>query len=114
MIVTVSCGRHLFGRLRRLYLGFRDLMKPPLYKVKWLAADEVIRKFASHGLTLRKSFRYNFPAPGLDRLISNDKLYQAIRRRHGSVAQNKRAWLGSEYILWFSKSVLTNLESPIK
>ena len=102
-VVTVSCGRHFFGRLRKLYLQIRDTIKRPLYRVKWLAAADVIGTFASQGVRVTKSFRYNFPAPGMDRMLTNDRLYRAIRKRHGTVEHNRLASLGSEYILCLRK-----------
>jgi len=104
-VVTVSCGRHFFGRMRKLYLNLRDAIKQPLYRVKWLAASDVIAAFASHGVRVAKSFRYNFPAPGMDRMLTNDRLYRAIRKRHGTVENNRLAFLGSEYILCLRKDL---------
>jgi len=105
IIVTVSCGRHFVGQLRKLYAWARDILSPPLYRLKWIPLDGVLTALVSQGLALQKTFRYNFPAPGMDRLFTNESLYRTIRRRHGDVAKNRMAWLGSEHILLFTKSL---------
>ena len=103
-IVTISSGRHPLGWLRSKYVGMRDLFVQPLYKLKWVSSREVLRKFAAGGAALQRSFRYNFPAPFMDRLLSNDRLYTRIRRIHGRVEGNRRAWMGSEGIYALEKT----------
>jgi 2-polyprenyl-3-methyl-5-hydroxy-6-metoxy-1,4-benzoquinol methylase len=103
VIVTISSGRHPLGWLRARYVGMRDLFVRPLYKLKWLSPRQVLRQFQDGGLGLKQSFRYNFPAPFMDRLLSNDLLYNRIRRIHGRVGNNRRAWMGSEGIYALEK-----------
>src|SRR5262249_41002774 len=108
MIVTVSCSGHLFGRLRRLYLGIKDLVRPSLYRLRWRPVQEVLADFSALHMSLLQTFRYNFPLPGMDRLCSNESLYRSIRRRYGNVAHNRLVWFGSEYILKFRKNPSTS------
>ena len=103
VVISVSSSDHFCGRLRMLYLRLRDLVRPPLYRLKFLSPDKVLERFAENGIVLRQSFRYNFPAPGMDRALSNNWLYENIRRRYGTVANNTRAWFGSECIFLLSK-----------
>jgi ubiquinone/menaquinone biosynthesis C-methylase UbiE len=98
-ILSLSSGRHPLGYLRRLYVGARDRLRPPRYRLKWLSTREVLGWCAAEGLTPRAWYRYNFPTPGLTRLLSDETLYRNIRRVHGTVARNTRAWLGSECIV---------------
>lgn len=102
-IVTVSSGKHLIGFLRSLYAKLRDAVSPPPYKLKWISSRKVIERFEKNGLILDKVFRYNFPAPGMDRMLSNERLYNNIRRRYGSPSKNTRAWMGSEFIISLRK-----------
>lgn len=98
-ILTVSSGLHPVGFLRSAYSRMRDLVRPPTHRLKYLSTRAVVRRCERHGLALEGGFRYNFPAPGMDRMLTNDRLYANIRRRYGTVARNTRAWFGSECIL---------------
>ncbi|HEU5115325.1 MAG TPA: hypothetical protein VFT74_01475, partial [Isosphaeraceae bacterium] len=60
-------------------------------------------QFARLGFQLRSQFRYNFPAPLIEKMISNERHYMGIRRRHGHVSKNTLAWLGSECIFALQK-----------
>jgi ubiquinone/menaquinone biosynthesis C-methylase UbiE len=107
LVVTISSGRHPLGWLRARYVGLRDMFVPPLYKLKWFSSREMLRQFEACGLVIKQSFRYNFPAPFIDRLLSNDQLYARIRRVHGNVNGNRRAWMGSEVIFALEKAAQT-------
>jgi 2-polyprenyl-3-methyl-5-hydroxy-6-metoxy-1,4-benzoquinol methylase len=104
VVLTVSSGVHPVGFLRSLYSRLRDLVLPPTHRLKYLSGRAVLARCARHGLRLESSFRYNFPPPGADRLLSNERLYRFIRRCHGTVRENTRAWLGSEYIFALTRS----------
>jgi len=104
-IVTISSGRHPLGWLRARYVGMRDLFISPLYKLKWLSPRQVLRQFLNGGLEVKQKFQYNFPAPFMDRLLSNERLYSRIRRIHGSAANNRRPWMGSEGIYALEKAI---------
>jgi 2-polyprenyl-3-methyl-5-hydroxy-6-metoxy-1,4-benzoquinol methylase len=102
-ILTVSNGVHPVGLSRSFYSRLRDLVVKPTHPLNFLSSRTVLEQCGRRGLDLHVSFRYNFPAPGFDRVLSNDRLYRNIRRRYGSVARNTRAWLGSECIFGLIK-----------
>ncbi len=103
LIVTVSSGPHIMGRLRQVYLGLKGLITRPQHRAKFLSTRKVLDQFAQLGLRLQSQFRYNFPAPLIEKMISNDRHYAGIRRRHGHVSKNTMAWLGSECIFALQK-----------
>jgi 2-polyprenyl-3-methyl-5-hydroxy-6-metoxy-1,4-benzoquinol methylase len=103
LILTVSSGVHVLGWLRKSYLAAKALITRPHHRARFLSTRQVLNRLSRHGLRIRSEFRYNFPAPGMDRMVPNDRLYANIRRRYGNLARNTRAWLGSECIFALEK-----------
>ncbi|GAC1299983.1 MAG: hypothetical protein NVSMB14_10600 [Isosphaeraceae bacterium] len=104
VLLTISSGRHPLGMMRALYVGAKEVAARSKHRLKWLSTRRILAHCASKGLSVAHTFRYNFPAPLMDRLVPNDRIYGNIRECYGNSIHNSRSYLGSEWIVCLTKS----------
>lgn len=104
VVLTISSGKHPLGMLRALYVGAKEIAARAKHRLKWLSTRRVLARCAARGLAVRQTFRYNFPAPLVDRLVPNDRIYRNIRECYGTANCNTRSYLGSEWIVCLTKT----------
>lgn len=99
VIVEFTDCRHVVGRLGRFLGSVKEVFRPAQYSTNRLSFPDMARIFGSHHLRLVSIFRYaTIPIPGIERLLSQDKLFTLKKFMFGSADTNKNAWLGNEYI----------------
>ncbi len=96
LILEFTDARHFVGRMTRLVLDLRHLLKPPRYPVNLFSAKEVATLCGAAGLRLESVFRYTWWA--LPWMFSQETLYKTMRLVYGSPVRSKNSWLGNEYI----------------
>lgn len=106
LVLQFTDSQHFLGRAATMYRRLCDVIRPPAYPLSLLTAPALLAMAASRGLALVRTYRYSSAPPGAHRVLSQRILYRVIRALHGTVAQNRCAWLGSEYICEFRLSSL--------
>lgn len=96
LILEFTDARHFVGRLSRLVLDLRHLLKPPRYPVNLFSAKEVVQLCGAAGFRLESVFRYAWWA--LPWVFSQDALYKTMRFVYGRPPRSRNSWLGNEYI----------------
>jgi 2-polyprenyl-3-methyl-5-hydroxy-6-metoxy-1,4-benzoquinol methylase len=115
IIVQNSNSQHLVRYLSYFYSVLRNSLLrtslPPnqyLYALNQLSDTKLMKTFRSHGLKLRRSYRYNVHIPGTGRLFPSDfkynkQMYKIVRKIYGNTMNNRLSWLGAECIYGFKK-----------
>lgn len=98
LILELTDRSHPAGKAVMSYQRLLGTVKHLSYSLNAVHNHWVITELAQLGLTLRSSYRYCFPPPGSQRVLSHDQLYRAMRLIFGDVLRNRNSWLGNEYI----------------
>lgn len=104
LILQFTDSRHLLGRAMRFYGRVASAARPPVYRLNLLTASDVLSLASENGLQLVRTYRYGSLPPGAHRVFSQRILYRVIRALYGTVAHNRHACLGNEYICEFRPS----------
>lgn len=102
LILECTDAYHFVSRMVRLYRGITGLLKPKRFVTYRHRASEVVAATEAQGLHLNRTFCYLYNLPILEKLLSNQTTYKWVRRIFGDVMNNRRAWLGKEYIFYFT------------
>lgn len=111
IIVECSDASHLATRLFTQMYRLKSLFRRPKYHLNAVSYSDVLEILRNHGYYPEATYRYTTPPPGVNRLFSQDKLYQLNRGFFGRLGANRNAWLGNEYISLFSRGHLRSQEA---
>lgn len=102
VILQFTDAYHLSGRVGRVRRGVLELVAPPRFSVNLFSFERIAGLFAAQGLRSISEYRYGLPPiPGLG-MLGKDVLYKMARFVYGTCDDNRRAWLGNEYICLLS------------
>lgn len=103
LVLECTDSFHFVRRLMTAHSRLLELFRPTGYKLTKLSGAEVVAIAEKAGLKLTGKFRYAWPAPGLQRVFSQDTLYRMVRRVFGSAQHNQNAGLGFEHIFCLTR-----------
>jgi len=101
LILECTDAYHFVSRGVRLYRATTGIFKPKRFMTYPHRATEVVAATEAQGMRLAKSFCYFYNLPILEKIITGDNAYKWIRRIFGDITNNRRAWLGKEYLFYF-------------
>jgi 2-polyprenyl-3-methyl-5-hydroxy-6-metoxy-1,4-benzoquinol methylase len=103
IIVECSDASHFASRLFAKTYRFKSLLRRPKYRLNAVSYSEVLKMLHGYGFSPEATYRYSTPPPGVNRLFSQETLYNLNRGLFGHLGTNRNAWLGNEYISLFSR-----------
>ena len=86
---------HPLGWLLVQYSRARSLIQPNRYPWNALRSKQILERCARLGLELTAEYRYGLPLR-IDRVLSDQQMYDLGRSIFGDVAHNRNRWLGCE------------------
>jgi SAM-dependent methyltransferase len=112
LILECTDSQHFVRRFYGLFTGLVGFFRPGEYRPNRLASDEVLKMAKTHGFALRGKFRYSWPPPGSQRILSQDTIYRLIRRMFGDARRDRNQWLGFEHVFCLSRTDLSSKGVP--
>ncbi|MGO9085602.1 MAG: class I SAM-dependent methyltransferase [Candidatus Sulfotelmatobacter sp.] len=106
IIVECSDANHFATRLFTSIYRVKSLFRRPRYHLNSVAYADVLKIMHGHGFHPEAAYRYSTPAPGVNRLFSQETLYRLNIGLFGRMGANRNAWLGNEHISLFSRERL--------
>jgi ubiquinone/menaquinone biosynthesis C-methylase UbiE len=113
IIVECSDADHFASRLFTYIYRVKTLFRRPRYHLNAVSYSDVLKMLHGHGFHPEATYRYSTPAPGVNRLFSQETLYKLNIGLFGRIGTNRNAWLGNEYITLFSRERLPLQEAVV-
>ncbi len=105
LILEFSDARHPLGRYSRAWQWVAGLRKPRSYRLNTLWFARVNEMLQRNGFTILSKFRYSHLfVPVVHRRLSETTKHKVVRTAFGEARQNRRHWLGNEYICLIGRS----------
>jgi ubiquinone/menaquinone biosynthesis C-methylase UbiE len=101
IIVECSDGKHFVRPAYRAYGSLRRKLGAEDFETVCRSSADVVAAFKERGYQVGNSFRYSQPPPIVRKLLPQPVSYGTIRFVHGTPAQSRAAWLGSECLYRF-------------
>jgi ubiquinone/menaquinone biosynthesis C-methylase UbiE len=103
IILEFTDSFHLWGVPVVLYQKALALLRPEPYKLNRLKRHQVLGLCRDNGLVVSGVYRYGLPPLGSHKLLSQAGMYSLTRHLFGTSDQNRRGWMGNQFIYCFQK-----------
>jgi hypothetical protein len=87
-----------------LYQKVLKLLRPEPYKLNRLKKRQVLDLCRDNGLSVSGLYRYGLPPLGAHKVIGQEEMYSLTRRMFGPSDQNRKRWMGNQFIYQLQKS----------
>jgi ubiquinone/menaquinone biosynthesis C-methylase UbiE len=112
LILECTDSQHFVRRFYSLFTGWLAFIRPSQYRPHHLTSRAVLNMARTHGFALKGKFRYSWPPPGSQRLLSQDAIYRLIRTMFGHAGRDRNQWLGFENVFCLSRTALRSRGVP--
>jgi 2-polyprenyl-3-methyl-5-hydroxy-6-metoxy-1,4-benzoquinol methylase len=111
VILEFTDSFHFWGVPVVLYQKILKLLRPEPYKLNRLKRRQVLGLCGENGLRVSGVYRYGLPPLGSHKFLSQEGMYSLTRHLFGPSDQNRKGWMGNQFIYRFQKTSLS-LQPP--
>jgi 2-polyprenyl-3-methyl-5-hydroxy-6-metoxy-1,4-benzoquinol methylase len=104
VILEFTDSYHFWGIPVVLYQKVLKLLRPEPYKLNRLKKRQVLDLCRDNGLSVSGLYRYGLPPLGAHKVIGQEEMYSLTRRLFGPSDQNRKRWMGNQFIYQLQKS----------
>ena len=112
LILECTDSQHFVRRFYGLFTRLVAFFRPAEYRPHQLTSKEVLNMAETNGFALKGKFRYSWPPPGSQRILSQDALYRMIRIMFGDARRKRNQWLGFENVFCLARTDLSSKGVP--
>lgn len=104
VIMENTDASHFCTSALRLYHRLHKIFMPEKCPTNTYSRAQVLQQFLGRGFVLSGLYRYTLVFPVVQRMLSQQQLYNVVRRCYGTAAHNANAWMGNECLYFFQRS----------
>lgn len=104
LILECSDAAHFASRFFTHLYRVKSMFRHGRYCLNAVSYSEIQHLLGNYGFSAEATYRYSTPFPGINRLFSQETLYNINRGIFGHLGTNRNAWMGNEHISLFARS----------
>lgn len=104
VILEFTDSFHFWGVPVVLYQKVLKLLRPEPYKLNRLKKRQVLGLCRENGLSVSEVYRYGLPPIGSHKFLNQEEMYSLTRRLFGPSNENRKVWMGNQFIYRFQKT----------
>jgi 2-polyprenyl-3-methyl-5-hydroxy-6-metoxy-1,4-benzoquinol methylase len=103
VILEFTDSFHFWGVPVVLYQKLLSIARPQPYKLNRLRKKQILGMCRDNGLKVSGLYRYGLPPVGSHKFLGQDEMYRAVRQVFGPSDQNRKRWMGNQFIYLLQK-----------
>jgi 2-polyprenyl-3-methyl-5-hydroxy-6-metoxy-1,4-benzoquinol methylase len=103
VILEFTDSFHFWGVPVVLYQKVLKLLRPEPYKLNRLKKRQVLSLCRENGFDISRLYRYGLPPLGSHKFMDQEEMYRLVRRLFGPSDQNRKRWMGNQFIYCLQK-----------
>jgi 2-polyprenyl-3-methyl-5-hydroxy-6-metoxy-1,4-benzoquinol methylase len=103
IILEFTDSFHFWGVPVVVYQKLLGLARPQPYKLNRLRKKQILGLLQENDLKISGLYRYGLPPVGSHKFLGQDEMYSFVRQLFGPSDQNRKRWMGNQFIYLLKK-----------